>query len=220
MKRLLIGFTALALSVGVWLPALAQESAVKGNLAGSVYDSTGAVVPGVKVTLTGPTGTRSVETDVRGDFMFSLLIPDFYTVSAEKPGFKKTEVRQIEVFTNRTSPVRLTLETGTVTEVVEVTAEAVAVDTASTAIGANLPDTLYQQIPVGRNVANIFYISPGVASGGGSGVANPSISGGSGLENLYVADGVNITDNAFGGLGTFSRNYGSLGTGINLSFVK
>jgi hypothetical protein len=220
MKRLLIGFTALALLVAVWLPALAQESAVKGNLAGSVYDSTGAVVPGVKVTLTGPTGTRSVETDVRGDFMFSLLIPDFYTVSAEKAGFKKTEVRQIEVFTNRTSPVRLTLETGTVTEVVEVIAEAVTVDTASTAIGANLPDTLYQQIPIGRNVANIFYISPGVASGGGSGVANPSISGGSGLENLYVADGVNITDNAFGGLGTFSRNYGSLGTGINLSFVK
>jgi outer membrane cobalamin receptor len=59
-----------------------------------------------------------------------------------------------------------------------------------------------------------------VASGGLSGTANPSISGGSGLENLYVADGVNITDSAFGGLGVFSRVYGSLATGINLSFIK
>jgi hypothetical protein len=37
---------------------------------------------------------------------------------------------------------------------------------------------------------------------------------------LYVADGVDITDTSFGGLGTYNRNYGSLGTGINLSFIK
>ncbi|MEP6818418.1 MAG: TonB-dependent receptor, partial [bacterium] len=42
----------------------------------------------------------------------------------------------------------------------------------------------------------------------------------SALDNLYIADGVNITDSAFGGLGTFSRSYGSLGTGINTSFIK
>ena len=50
--------------------------------------------------------------------------------------------------------------------------------------------------------------------------ANPSIAGGSGLENQYVADGVNITDGAFGGIGVYSRVYGPLATGINLSFVK
>jgi len=49
---------------------------------------------------------------------------------------------------------------------------------------------------------------------------NPSISGGTALDNLYVADGVNITNTAFGGIGTFSRSYGSLGTGIILSLVK
>src|SRR6185437_8398500 len=40
------------------------------------------------------------------------------------------------------------------------------------------------------------------------------------LENLYVADGVNITDAAFGGLGIFTRQYLSVGSGINLSFIK
>jgi len=46
------------------------------------------------------------------------------------------------------------------------------------------------------------------------------VSGGSALDNLYIADGVNITDSAFGGIGTFSRSYGGLGTGITTAFVK
>jgi len=66
----------------------------------------------------------------------------------------------------------------------------------------------------------LFYASPGVTSGGGTGQANPSISGGTGLENRYIADGVDITDGGFGGIGVYSRLYGSLSTGINLSFVK
>jgi hypothetical protein len=59
-----------------------------------------------------------------------------------------------------------------------------------------------------------------VADSGKGGVANTSISGGSALDNLYVADGVNITDSAFGGLGVFSRNFGAIGVGINTAFIK
>ncbi len=102
----------------------------------------------------------------------------------------------------------------------EVSGNAITVDTSSTSVAANLTDTFYQSVPVARGVTSLFYASPGVGSGGGTGSANPSISGGTGLENLYVADGVNITDGGFGGIGVFSRLYGSLGTGINLSFVK
>ena len=210
----------LALLAAFVLPGFAQESAVKGNLAGTVYDTSGAVVPGAKVTITGPTGSRSINSDELGNFTFPLLIPGFYTVRIEKQGFKVYEIKNVEVFTGRTSTIRATLGTGPVTQVVEVSAAAVAVDTTSTAIGANLADTFYNQIPIGRRVNDLFYLSPGVASGGLSGAANPSISGGSGLENLYVADGVNITDASFGGLGVFSRVYGSLATGINLSFIK
>jgi hypothetical protein len=49
---------------------------------------------------------------------------------------------------------------------------------------------------------------------------NPAISGGTGLENAYIADGVLLNDAAFGGLGVYQRRYGSLGVGINASFVK
>ncbi len=75
-------------------------------------------------------------------------------------------------------------------------------------------------MPLPRNVSGAFYIAPGVVSGGGTGTANPSIGGSSGLENLYTADGVTITDQAYGGLGVYTVSYGSLGTGINLAFVK
>jgi hypothetical protein len=200
--------------------AFAQESSVKGNLGGTVYDSSGAVVPGAKVVMSGSTGTKTAETDEDGTFLFSLLTPGLYSLKVEKQGFKTAEVKTIEVLTNRTSSIRISLEPGSVSTIIEVSEAALSVDVSSTGIGANLADSFYNKIPVSRNVASLFYLSAGVASGGLTGASNPSISGGSGLENLYVADGVNITDASFGGLGTFSRNYLSLGTGINLSFVK
>ena len=198
----------------------AQESSVKGNLSGTVFDSSGAVVAKAKVTLTGPIGTSTATSDSEGRFTFSTLTPGVYGVRAEASGFKAVEAKQVEVFTNRTSAVRLTLEPGMATEVVEVSAAAVGVDISSTKLETNLNDTFYQQIPVARNVTGLFYASAGVTDGGGTGAANPSIAGGSGLENQYTADGVNITDGAFGGIGVFSRVYGPLSTGINLSFVK
>jgi hypothetical protein len=198
----------------------AQESAVKGGLGGTVFDSSGAVVSNAKVTLKGPTGTATTTTDSGGRFNFDILTPGMYSVRTEMTGFKPVEIKSVEVFTNRTSGVRVTLEPGGATETVEVSAAAVGVDMASTGVGANLNDTFYQSLPIGRGVTSIFYAAAGVAGGGGTGAANPSIAGGSGLENQYVADGVNITDGAFGGIGVFSRVYGPLATGINLSFVK
>ena len=219
MKRMslpLILFAVTSFSLGMF----AQESAVKGSLGGVVLDQSGAVVSESTVTLNGPTGTRTTATDSEGRFNFSLLTPGLYAVSAQKTGFKVVQTKDVEVFTNKTSSVRLTLLPGAISETVEVTASTVTVDTSSSAVSTNLNDNFYQNLPVARNVTGLFYASAGVTSGGATGSANPSISGGSGLENQYVADGVNITDGAFGGIGVYSRNYGPLATGINLSFVK
>src|SRR5256885_6080639 len=188
----------LALLLMLSLALFAQESTVRGNLGGVVTDSTGAVVPEAKITITGPTGTSSLTSGADGRFLFPVLIPGSYAVRVEKQGFRSAELRSVDVLTNRTSTVSMVLQPGAVTETVEVTASAVAVDTGSTAVGANLSDNFYGNIPVARNVTGLFYASPGVNAGGGTGAANPSISGGSGLENQYVADGVNITDGAFG----------------------
>jgi hypothetical protein len=222
MKKVLISFAAFLLMGGMELgmSGYAQEVAVKGSIGGTVFDATGAVISGAKVTVIGPTGTRDVTTDADGNFTVLNLVPGRYIVKAEMSGFKAAEVKDIEVFVGRRTMVRITLEPGQITEVIEVTGGEIGVDTTSTAIGANLNDTLYQQIPLQRNVANLFYLAAGVNDSDRGGFSNPSISGGSALENLYIADGVNITDSAFGGLGTFSRVYGTLGTGIVASFVK
>ncbi|HEX6502108.1 MAG TPA: carboxypeptidase regulatory-like domain-containing protein [Terriglobales bacterium] len=210
----------LALTLLFTVGLIAQESTVKGNIGGTVFDPSGAVVSGAKLTLNGPTGNRTITSDAEGHFGFDLLTPGVYAVKAEMTGFKTVDIRSISVDAGKTSNIRVSLLPGGATETVEVTASAVTVDTAATGIQTNLNDTFYQNLPVARNVTSLFYASAGVTDGGGTGSANPSIAGGSGLENQYVADGVNITDGAFGGIGVYSRVYGPLATGINLSFVK
>src|ERR1022692_4696384 len=222
-KKLMSGLAIFALLLSLAALGFAQagsESSVKGSLSGVVLDPSDAVVSGTKVTIAGPIGDKSMQTDPEGRFLFQILTPGFYSVKIEKEGFKATEIKQAEVQTGRTSSINVKLELGASSTVVEVSGAAVTVDTTSTATDSNLTDTFYQSVPVARGVTGLFYAAPGVASGGGTGTANPSISGGTGLENNYVADGVSITDGAFGGIGVYSRKYGSLSTGINLSFVK
>jgi Carboxypeptidase regulatory-like domain len=222
-KKLLSGFAVFALLLSLAALGFAQagsESSVKGSLSGVVLDPSDAVVSGAKVTIAGPTGDKSMQTDPEGRFLFQILSPGYYSVKIEKEGFKATEIKQAEVVTGRTSSISVKLELGASSTVVEVSGALVTVDTTSTATDSNMTDTFYQSIPVGRGVTGLFYAAPGVSSGGGTGTANPSIAGGTGLENNYVADGVSITDGGFGGIGVYSRIYGSLSTGINLSFVK
>src|ERR1700682_86811 len=203
------------------IPAVAQDQgSARGNLSGLVYDSTKALVRWAQVTITGPIGSQTQTTTQEGSFLFSTLIPGNYSVKVQKPGFKVASFKNAEVLINRTTSVEVTLETGQVTETVEVSAAATTVDTSATSVNSDFSDDFYSKIPIGRGVSSLFYLAPGVVSGGGTGHENPSISGSTGLENLYVADGVSINDPAFGGIGVWSRVYGPLGTGINLAFVK
>src|SRR3989442_14637180 len=63
-------------------------------------------------------------------------------------------------------------------------------------------------------------MAPGVTDGGGTGAANPSINGASGLENQYIVNGANVTDPGYGGFGTYTLNFGSLGSGVNFDFIQ
>jgi hypothetical protein len=198
----------------------AQDISTKGAISGRVTDATGAVIPSAKVTISGETGTRTITANEQGEFEIQNMIPGSYTIKAEQTGFKTTSVPNVQVYVGRTSSLNLTLEAGNITEIVEVSAGAAGVDTTSTAVGSNLNDQLYQNLPIQRNVQSLFYLAPGATDSLGGGRANPSISGGSALDNLYIADGVNITDSAFGGLGVFSRSYGTLGVGINTQYIK
>src|SRR3954462_695152 len=137
-NRMRWALTVLVAIAGLCCGAMGQESSVKGNINGIVVDSTGAVVPGASITLTGPIGTKTVQTGEQGQFAFPLLSPGTYSVKVERQGFRMADVKGIEVAIDRTSSVKITMQPGSTSEVVNVSAEAVTVDTGSTAVGTNL----------------------------------------------------------------------------------
>jgi hypothetical protein len=214
LRLVLVLCLALAASA-----VMAQDVLTKGSIGGQVVDASGAAVPGATVKVTGVSVERSTTTNDQGYFNVENLNPGNYTVRVEMANFKTAEITNVTVFVGKTATQNINLEAGNISETVNITAGA-EVDQASTAVSSNLNDQLFENIPVARGVSSLFYLAPGTSDSLGGGRDNPSISGGSALDNLYVADGVNITDSAFGGIGTFSRSYGPLGTGINTSFVK
>src|SRR6476469_6935383 len=216
LTLLLSSLVCLCLAVST---IFAQDIQTRGSINGEVKDKNGAAIVGATVKVTGQTGERTTTTNEQGLFSVENLVPGNYSVRVESANFKSAEVSDVTVFVGKASSVNVVLEPGAISETVNVTAGA-EIDAQSIAVGSNLNDQLFQNIPVQRSVSSLFYLAPGTTDSLGGGRDNPSIAGGSALDNLYIADGVSITDSAFGGVGTFSRSYGALGTGINTSFIK
>jgi hypothetical protein len=209
----------LVLVLTIFATSALAQTGTTGSIVGTVTDQNGAAVAGANVTLGGPLGERTTTSDSNGVFRVDNLIPGTYNIKVTNTGFKTASVEAVTVLVGKDSNLAIKLEPGEVSATVTVTGAAL-VDMAKTETSSNLNDQLYNNIPVQRAVSSLFYLAPGTTDGLGGGKDNPSISGASALDNLYVADGVNITDSAFGGIGTFSRTYGALGTGINTSFIK
>ena len=208
-------FALIVLVAGV---ASAQETT--GKIAGRIADSQGLGVPGATVSVTGPQGVKSVVTDGEGRYVVSFLTPGTYGVKVELQGFKSAETKDVAVRLGATASVDLQMAVGNLSEMVEVTGVASTIDTRSTTIGSVVSSEELRQIPVGRTFASTLYLTPGVSSSGTLGVNNPSISGGSGLENQYVIDGANVTNTGYGGLGSYSITHGSLGNATPYDFIQ
>jgi hypothetical protein len=233
-KKILVVLVALVLSFACSWVALGQgRDTTRGGLGGTVVDTSQSAIPGATITVTGPLGSETQTSTSSGTFLFNALVPGTYVVKAEKDGFQVVTLSGIEVLINNTASVNIELPVGTITTNIEVTGATTNVDATSSSVNTTLTSDFLSAIPVQRNVSSVMLLAPGVVSGLRSGGgetgtavgsastdANPSISGASGLENLYVADGVVLNDPSFGGLGGFSVNYGALGVGITPAFVQ
>jgi hypothetical protein len=197
--------------------ALGQETT--GAINGRVVDAQGLPVPGVTVAVTGTQGTKRVATDGDGRFAVPFLTPGPYDIRVELPGFKTVERKAIPVTLGKTANLPISLEVGALSETVEVSAAPPLIDVKSTTSGATVSSDILQQIPVGRTVSDTIYLAPGVSGSGTAGSANPSIAGGSGLDNQYVIDGVNVTNQGYGALGSYSIVFGSLGNATPFDFI-
>ena len=137
MKRLRGVFllaSAFAFLLGTVCTLKAQTATAE--ITGTVTDTTGAVVPQVKVTVSSEqTGaTRTAITNEPGSYTVALLPVGVYTVTAEKTGFQVAKQTDITLSVAQTLRVDLQLAVGAVTQTVEVKASAVTLDTETSAV--------------------------------------------------------------------------------------
>ncbi|MPY86309.1 MAG: TonB-dependent receptor plug domain-containing protein [Luteitalea sp.] len=209
----------LVLALATARSSVAQETT--GTITGRVIDDQGLGLFGAAVIATGPQGQRSAVSGANGVFRISSLTPGTYSVQVELPGFKRLTQQDITVSLGQTVNLQtLLMEIGGLTERIELLADAPVIDMNTTTVGAIIGSDLLQRVPVGRRFSDTIYIAPGVSSGGGTGDANPSIAGASGLENHYVIDAVNVTNAGYGALGSYSIIFGSLGNGVPFDFLS
>jgi Carboxypeptidase regulatory-like domain/TonB dependent receptor/TonB-dependent Receptor Plug Domain len=198
----------------------AQET-TSGSIAGLVLDAQGAPVPGATVTLTSGEGVKTYVTGDDGRFFAPYLTPGTYSARVELAGFSPVEQPNIVVrLGQRVTLSDISLKPGGIQEVVQVQGAPPVIDSSSTTVGGVLSSDVVRMLPVGRNFTDTLYLLPGVSDSSGVGRANPSIGGASGLENAYIVDGVNISNAGYGGVGTYSIVFGSLGTGVTTDFIQ
>jgi hypothetical protein len=157
-------FLSLSLAAG----ASAQQG--RGTILGTVTDTTGAVIPGATVTVTNTATnvTTAVVSNSDGNYAAPNLLVGGYTVTVTKEGFKKSVRSGITLEVDQKAEINLTLETGAVSETVEVTSQAPLVDTTTATFGKVIENRRVQELPVnGRNALSLVLLAPAVQSGVG-----------------------------------------------------
>ena len=178
-------------------PAFAQSTT--GSIDGVVVDSTGAVLPGVAVTLTHQaTGVkREAVTDAEGIFRAPVLPVGAYSVRAELSGFKPVEQRDVTLTVGQTLTLRLEMAVSSLTESVDVSASSPVIETSRSQVSSTVSETSVLNLPVnGRNFIDFALLTPGVTRDVRTG--DISFAGQRGTLNSLVVDGADNNNTFFG----------------------
>src|SRR6266849_40408 len=206
MKRLtyiwLIGILALSVGSG---NVFAQATA-SATIQGTVTDKSGAVVSGAQVVAKNKATdlTRTATTSDTGYYRFELLPVGTYSVTVTKAGFG-TVAQTVGTLIGQVATVNAELKPGATSEVIEVTSEALLVDQTKTSVSQNITPSEVQELPLlGRDVANLAYLAPGVKATDSydptkNRYAILSVNGQSGRNVNVTINGVDNKDNTVGG---------------------
>ncbi|HUF66725.1 MAG TPA: TonB-dependent receptor [Gemmatimonadaceae bacterium] len=194
-----IGIALLSLSLSQ--PALAQGSF--GSIGGTAMDSSGAVLPGVTVTLSNPGtigGNQVTVTDARGTYQFPRLVPGRYSVKGELTGFRAISLEEITVNAQATARADLTLRIDDLQETVTVSGAAPLLDTTAVLKQTVMTREVLDTLPgtndvwsIGRLVPAVIQNNIDVGGTGGFQQSTTSVHGSrGGSETNYLIDGMNI----------------------------
>ncbi len=213
-KRVWIVVAAAVFAVATGAQA---QGTTTGSLTGTLTDSSGGVLPGVTVTVSGPNiqGTRTDVSDAEGVYRFRNLPPGRgYRVAATLSGFRDAVQDNIQVFLGQEGSVNLTLAPAGVTEQVQVTGAVPLVDVSNTASGVNITSNLFETLPSARGFQQLTAIAPGVTLEMGDHDRrfqdSPSVGASSAPENNYIIDGLSVTD----------PRYGTSGANLTMNFIQ
>jgi hypothetical protein len=204
--------TLLAAAVFLIPAASIAQIGQTAVLTGTVADASGAVLPGVTVTVTGESligGSRTSVTDENGVYRFPAIPPGTYTVSAELSGFKPYSLPDVRLQLGQTITVDPKLEVGGFEDRVTVMGGAPVVDVKSSAAQKNLTEEVMENAPFSSRFGPAaMLLAPGVnpmlsATGTGNYSAYGS---GQQSSNSYMIDGVDVSDPESGTIWVFSNH--------------
>jgi hypothetical protein len=200
---------------GMFFVSGAAFGQFSSSIEGTVTDTTGAIIPGAKVVLTGTaTGVKnSTTTNGAGFYKFPALGPGSYSVVVSAAGFDSEAVSDVTLIAEQTRGVSVKLKPGAESTTVSVTADQTTVDTDEAKIGSVTSKELIEDLPLqGRDVFNVANQSPGVTGTGlmGTPAQNQDIfqdtttpavvaNGAPNHSNTYLLDGISLDDSPSGG---------------------
>jgi hypothetical protein len=181
------------------------------SLRGVIKDSSGAVVPGAKVTINdNNTGRNLVATSgAAGEYVFQQLPPATYQITVAAPGFSN-QIKTAELLVNQPATIDFTVSVQASQEIVNVSAEAQTLNTSDASLGNSMNNSLIQALPSeGRSVPDLLSLQPGVLYlGSDSGrpsnmsLANDprsgAVNGGRSDQGNIIVDGIDDNDQVNG----------------------
>ncbi len=182
----------------------------QGAIRGTVTDPSGAVLPNVTVVVTSEATGVAVRLTTKSDGFYSAeaLTPGAYTVEAEVPGFKRETLEHVQVDPGQTREASLTLTVGASSEVLNVEADALAVETQESGnagtITSKQVDTLMLN---GRNFQSMGQLIPGVSSTAGN---NQQQGGGLTGSTTLIVNGQSVEYSVYTLDGVYNMNTGNL----------
>lgn len=215
-SRLSMTLGVLLLVFLVSAPAFSQVTT--GVITGRAQDSSGALIPGVEVTVASPAmiiggGSRLIITNEQGSYRVTQLpAPAVYTVTFSLPGFRTLNIEGVNVAGGATMTINGTLEVATVAETITVVSEAPTIDLEEATTVVNWGQKLMDELPYGRSIRALSRLIPGfnlTHFDVGGNTAGGSASFGAELYGRRGGDEINYEGmnwgSTFGDYGTYSE---------------
>ena len=205
-ESFLISLTLLAVFVFLPCELAHAQGTVKGGFHGTITDASGAVVPGVTVVIKNlATGiSREVTSDAAGTYTINQLQPAHYSITVKKTGFETTVQPDVELLVDEDREASFALSVGQLTQNVEVTAAAAALQTTTSTLGTVVASHDVVDLPLnGRNFTQLILLTPGAVPVGGdqqasnavvtfgAGGISPTVNAQTGRQNNFTMDGGN-----------------------------